>query len=246
MQVNFIAQNKYYLSIVIPAYNEENRLPNTLRKIKDYVERKNFRSEIIVVDDGSTDRTIEVIQKLDIPNLKIVSNSTNQGKGAAVKRGVLAARGEYILFTDADNSTPIEELEKFLHRLGKDKILIGSRYLKGSKIMIKQPKFRIIIGRLGNYLIQKILPIGIKDTQCGFKLFPRMAAQEIFPRQRVKLFGFDFEILTIAKMLGYKIEEIPVIWINSPVSRIRPIRDAFRTFLDLIYVKINLLRGIYK
>ncbi|MCM8778967.1 MAG: glycosyltransferase family 2 protein [Candidatus Omnitrophica bacterium] len=246
MQVNFIAQNKYYLSIVIPAYNEENRLPNTLRKIKDYVERKNFRSEIIVVDDGSTDRTIEVIQKLDIPNLKIVSNSTNQGKGAAVKRGVLAARGEYILFTDADNSTPIEELEKFLHRLGKDKILIGSRYLKGSKIMIKQPKFRIIIGRLGNYLIQKILPIGIKDTQCGFKLFPRMAAQEIFPRQRVKLFGFDFEILTIAKILGYKIEEIPVIWINSPVSRIRPIRDAFRTFLDLIYVKINLLRGIYK
>lgn len=239
-------EKEYYLSIVIPAYNEEERLPNTLKKIKDYIVKKNLNAEIIVVDDGSSDRTVGVIQKLNIPNLKVIKNPINCGKGFSVKRGVLEAKGEYILFTDADNSTPIEELDNFLSQLQDDTILIGSRYLKESKIKIKQPKPRVIIGRMGNYLIQKMLGMDIKDTQCGFKLFPYNLARGIFSRQRIKRFGFDFEILTIAKIQGYKIKEVPVTWINSPISRVRPIKDVWRTFLDLIYVKVNLLRGIYK
>jgi len=235
-----------YLSIVIPAYNEEKRLPVTLQRIKDYLNKKNLSAEIIVVDDGSTDSTVEKIRQLKIDNLKILQNAVNCGKGYAVKRGVLEAKGEYILFTDADNSTPIEELDNFLSQVDENTILIGSRYLKESKIEIKQPMFRVMIGRLGNFLIRLLLFENIKDTQCGFKLFPHKIAKGIFSQQRINRFGFDFEILKLAKLRGYRIRELPVTWLNSPISRVNPLKDTLRTFLELIFIRLNLIRGVYK
>lgn len=236
-------------SIIIPAYNEGNRIKNTLLIIDNYIKEKNLSAEIIVVDDGSKDETVKITEKLmrKIPNLKIEAYVKNRGKGFAVKTGVFASKGRYILFTDADNSTPIEELEKLRNSLDKTKsnIAIGSRYLAESKVQIKQPLYRIFIGRVGNFLIRLFLIDNIRDTQCGFKLFEHQAAKEIFSFQKVKRFGFDMEALVIAESLGYKIDEVPVSWFNSVESRLRPIKDSVITLKDLIYIKINLWSGRY-
>lgn len=239
----------YELSIVIPAYNEENRIKNTLLIIRDFIEEKNINSEIIIVNDGSSDKTSEIVEKIrhKIPNLKLVDLSKNSGKGFAVKRGIEESRGKLILFTDADNSTPIEEFEKLLQRMNESKanIAIGSRYLHDSDVRIKQPVYRILLGRMGNLLIRLFLIDEIKDTQCGFKLFEHKVAREIFFFQKVKRFAFDVEALVIAENMGYKIIEVPVSWFNSPESRVRPVKDALRTLKDLVYIKLNLWSGRY-
>jgi dolichyl-phosphate beta-glucosyltransferase len=238
----------YFLTIVIPAYNEENRLGPTLLAINDYLQAKKLSAEIIVVDDGSTDGTSQIVetQKSTIKNLFLLTLPKNQGKGYAFKKGVEFARGENILLVDADNSTPIQEFDKLLAALNEHDIAIGSRYLKDSHIHIRQPFFRVLVGRFGNALIQIFLVDKIKDTQCGFKLFKHAVAKEIFSRQKVHRWGFDMEALAIAKMLDYQIVEVPVSWLNSSDTRLRPIRDTFRTFFELIYIKLNLLSGRYR
>lgn len=239
----------YELSIIIPSYNEENRIKNTLLAINDYLEDKKINAEIIIVNDGSKDRTCLVVESYKQKNqhIKLINLNKNQGKGFAVKTGVDASDGKYILFTDADNSTPIEEFEKLSMQMKTKnaKLAIGSRYLHDSNVKIKQPYYRILIGRIGNFLIRLFLIDDIKDTQCGFKLFEHKVAKEIFSFQKVKRFGFDMEALVIAENLGYKIIEVPVSWFNSAESRFRPIKDSFRTLRDLVYIKLNLWSGRY-
>ena len=237
----------YELSIVIPAYNEENRIKNTLIMVHDFLDSHSINAEIIVVSDGSSDRTVGIARKLKdkIPQLQVIANKHNRGKGFAVKTGVNASQGEYILFTDADNSTPIEEYLELKKRTRNHEIVIGSRWLKHSKLKRKQSQLRIFIGRFGNGIIRLFLIDGIADTQCGFKLFSHEAAKQVFGRQKVYGFGFDVELLVIAKCLHYRIAEVPVSWFNSVESRFRPGRDAIRTFFDLIYIKLNLWSGRY-
>ncbi len=239
----------YDLSIIIPAYNEENRIRNTLLSISDFLTQKKINAEILVVDDGSSDTTRHVVAKFQERDarVKMITSSKNFGKGHSVKKGVEASRGKLILFTDADNSTPIEEYEKLLKRMHEtqSQIAIGSRYLHDSDIKIKQPFLRILIGRMGNLLIRLFLIDGIKDTQCGFKLFEHKVAREIFSFQKVHRFAFDMEALVIADNMGYKIVEVPVSWFNSTESRVRPIKDALRSLKDLLFIKLNLWCGRY-
>lgn len=237
----------YEVSVIIPAYNEEHRIKNTLILINHFFQSNHISSEIIVVSDGSTDSTVALVQSLqkEISHLTIVENPKNKGKGYAVSYGVFKSTGKYILIADADGSTPIEEYEKLKNALSENDIAIGSRYAKGSDIRRAQSRFRILLGRLGNSIIRLTLIDGIADTQCGFKLFTHRSAKEIFSRQKIFRFAFDAEALVIADSLGYSISEIPVSWYNSPESRVRPVRDAARTFLDLVFIKINLWSGRY-
>jgi dolichyl-phosphate beta-glucosyltransferase len=238
----------YELTIIIPAFNEEIRIGSTLEAMHRYFDQKSMTREIIVVDDGSNDDTAGVVNamKRRIHDLRCIRYFPNRGKGYAVKAGVERSRGEYILFADADNSTPIEEFEKFHPLLSHTRVVIGSRYLAESAVTIRQPHYRILLGRLGNFLIRIFLFDDIRDTQCGFKAFQHRAARELFSRMKVNRFGFDIELLSIAHLLKYSIREVPISWYNSPQSRIRPIRDALRTFADLIYIKLNLLSGRYE
>lgn len=232
------------LSVVIPAFNEEKRIKNTLIAVRDFIEREKIRAEIIVVNDGSSDKTKEIVKEFErkIPNLELVDLHKNHGKGFAVKKGVEASNGKFILFTDADNSTPIEEYKKLLTRrlVSKANIAIGSRYLRDSNVRIKQSKYRILLGRAGNFIIRLFLINGISDTQCGFKLFENKVAREIFHLQKINRFAFDVEALVIADNLGYKIVEVPVSWFNSSESRVRPIKDVLRTLRDFVYIKLNI------
>lgn len=244
-----IPEFKFNLSIIIPAYNEENRIKSTLLVINQYIEEKNLNAEIIVVNDGSNDSTNKVVENFQEKHAKIflIDLAKNYGKGFAIKKGIEASRGKYILFADADNSTPIEEFEKLHAALLQNnaQIAVGSRYLRDDSVKIKQPLYRIMLGRVGNLLIRTFLIDGIKDTQCGFKLFEHKAARNIFAMQKVKRFGFDMEALAVAKNLGYKIIEIPVSWFNSAESRFRPIKDALITLKDLVYIKLNFWSGRY-
>lgn len=230
-------------SIIIPTYNEEKRIESTLRKIHEYFESENSGSyEIIVVDDGSQDNTSKIIQSLQqtVKPLKLFCMEKNKGKGTAVKYGVLQSSGSYILFADADNSTPIEEYSKLQLFLKDYEVVVGSRFIPGSNIKRKQPFHRVLLGRLGNIMIRLLLIDGISDTQCGFKAFQNKPAREIFSRIRTERFGFDMELLVIAKRFNYRIKEVPVSWHHSSDSRIRPIKDAFWTLLELFKIKWNL------
>ncbi len=234
------------LSILIPSYNEANRIVPTIQKIQDFLKKQSFSWEIIVIDDGSTDEMPSVLKKLqqEIPFF-IHRYPQNKGKGFACKMGIYQAKGKNILLMDADFSTPIFEVIPLLKALETSDIAIGSRYLSNSSIEVSQPPLRVAIGRIGNILIQFLILENIVDTQCGFKLFPHKIAKEIFSRQKIHRFGFDIEALAIAKSFGYSIAEVPVHWINSTDSRVRPIRDAFRTFFDLFYIKFNFWTGRY-
>lgn len=236
------------LSIIIPAYNEEHRIRPTLLSIWDYLRETEVSSEIIVVDDGSNDKTVEVVSRKmkDIPVLKLLKLKKNQGKGFAVRTGVKEAKGKFILLADADNSTPIEELEEFLKTATNVDIIVGSRYLPGSQVKIAQPWNRIIMSRIANFLVRLFLIDHVKDTQCGFKLFRSSVAKDLFSRQKLKRWGFDMEVLAIAESMGYSIVELPVRWFNSPESRVSPVKDAFRGIWELVQIKINLWSGRYK
>jgi len=228
------------LSLIIPCYNEKKRISQTLSQIIEFLNPKNINYEIITVDDGSGDDSFQIIQKFS--NVKIIKHEKNQGKGAAVKTGIINSTGEFILFTDADNSTPIEELEKFWRKRHDYDILIGSRYLPESNIKIKQPWYRNVVTFLGNKMIRLILGLKYKDTQCGFKLFKKNIAKELFNMQTINRWGFDIEILYLAKKKNYQVKEIPVTWINSADSKVKTF-DFFKTFGELLKIKFTKYRS---
>jgi dolichyl-phosphate beta-glucosyltransferase len=228
-----------YLSVVIPAYNEEKRLPQSLKTVLDFLKKQSYRSEIIVSDDGSQDRTVALAKDLlkDFPHQVLVTPQ-NRGKGHAVRQGVLAATGDYVLFTDADLSTPIEEVVKFLARLEKDQdVVIGSRALPGSQVEIHQNFLRETMGKVFNLIAQLWTFKGVHDSQCGFKCFRREAAQKLFKLQKLDGFSFDVEIVYLAQKLGLRLLELPVIWRNSAQSRVQVLRDPLMMFWDVLRIR---------
>jgi len=204
--------------------------------------------EIIIIDDGSADSLKMVVENLDINNIKILRNDKNRGKGYSVCKGVSSAEGDFCLICDADNSTPISEFKILYDAIKNDdnSISIGSRYLPDSNVVIKQPFYRIFMGRIGNIAIEYTLGLKIVDTQCGFKLFHTKNAKEIFSRVTINRFGYDFEMLFICESLGIEVIELPVTWLDTKNSRLRPFRDSLRTFVELIKVKLNSKKGYYQ
>lgn len=211
------------LSVIIPAYNEEQRIIPTIQQFQSFLSKKAISFEIIVVDDGSTDKTVEVVAALQqqLPQLSIIALPANKGKGHAVRKGMLAAKGKIRMFADADGSTPVEELDKLLQPLWQDKadIAIGSRYLHDSEVVKAQPKLRVIWSRTVNRLVQNLLLPGITDTHCGFKAFTENAARQIFAACTIDGWSFDLEVLAIARKLQLRTEEIPVKWANDERSK---------------------------
>jgi dolichyl-phosphate beta-glucosyltransferase len=240
--------NKDFISVVIPAFNEANRLPPTIRKIWEYL-NKNFNEfEIIVVDDGSRDSTASEVESLikTMKGIKLLRNNTNMGKGYSIKRGILASSGDSILMTDADLSTPIEELEKLSEWINRGfDIVIGSRGLKDSDIAIRQSWYREKMGKIFNLLVRAVVIGDFKDTQCGFKLFRGSVAKEVFKKSIINGFSFDVEILSIASRSGFSIKEVPVRWLNSPRSTVSIFRDPLIMFFDLVRIRLNHMLNIY-
>ena len=237
------------LSVIIPAYNEERRLPRTLREINKYLSQQSYDSEIIVVNGGSTDRTPDVVREMmgEIRNLKLIEQK-GKGKGEAVKQGMLEGKGDYRLFTDADNSTSIDQIEKMWPWFEKGyDVVIGSRDIKGAVLDPPQPWWRrIILGKSFRFLTHLICGTWeILDSQCGFKMFSKKAAEDIFPKIEILGFAFDVEVLVIAKKLGYKIKEIPVYWRNDPGSKVK-FKNIFEMGIDLLKIRWNLLTKKYE
>jgi dolichyl-phosphate beta-glucosyltransferase len=236
------------LSLIIPAYNEERRLGPTLEKVGAYLRRRRLPYELLVVDDGSHDGTAALVlaARRRLPALRLLRNGHNQGKGASVRHGVMQARAPRILFSDADLSTPIEELEKLEPALlaGAD-FAIGSRGMRRSRVEVRQPFYRMAMGKGFNLLVQVLAVPGVMDTQCGFKLFTRVAGQKVLGLQRVPRFGFDVEMLYLARKLGFHLSEIPVRWVNSPLSTVNPIADSSQMFFDLLQIRLNDWQGKY-
>lgn len=235
------------LSVVIPAFNEEARIGRSLSRILPYLEGTDQSWEVLVVDDGSSDRTVCTVESFGNPRVRILKNSVNRGKGFSVRRGFLEARGQWVLFTDADLSTPIEELDTLLAsaREGAD-VVIGSRAIDRSKILVHQSLFREWSGVVFNRLVRLVLRLPIRDTQCGFKLFRRNRSVQVFNLQRIPGFGFDPEILYLARKAGLSLREVPVTWSNDAATRVRFLRDSVTMFANLIEIRWNWLFGRYR
>ncbi|MGE5570124.1 MAG: dolichyl-phosphate beta-glucosyltransferase [Rhodospirillales bacterium] len=239
------------ISIVLPAYNEEARLPATLTAILSYLEARNWKEfEILVVNDGSLDGTAAVAERFRgrHPKVTLLENPGNRGKGYSVRHGMLKARGDWVLFSDSDLSAPIEELDALLEaaKAQNASVVIGSRALDRSLIKVHQSWFRETAGRIFNLLMRLIIGLPFADTQCGFKLFERRAAQEVFRRQTIERWGFDAEVLFIARKLGFKTIEVPVRWSHSEGTKVSMFRDSLNMFADLLRVRWNHLRGLYR
>jgi glycosyltransferase involved in cell wall biosynthesis len=246
------------VSIVIPAYNEEKRLPRTFERIRDYLRVRptnagvaahgSIITEIIVVDDGSQDNTAEVVAswRAALPGLRLVSNDTNRGKGYSVRHGMLEATGRIALLTDADLSAPIEEMEKLLEALDSADIAIGSRAMDRALIETRQSRLRELAGIIFNALVRVITGVNFRDTQCGFKAFVLARARIIFEKQRIEGFGFDPEILFLAKQYGLRGIELPVRWAHDPATKVHVVRDSFKMMLDLFLIRWNWLIGRYR
>jgi len=237
------------LSVVIPAYNEEKRVPKTLDSISDYLSKQNYDYEIIVVSDGSKDNTGQVVKDLEskIPNLKLIDNKENHGKGYVVRQGILEAKGDYRLFTDADNSTSVDQVEKMWpwFEQGFD-VVIGSRDVKGAVLDPPQQWIRKVLFGDSFKLIRKLI-IGLwnlQDTQCGFKGFTAKAAEDVFSKVKTEGFNFDVESLILAKRLGYKIKEVPIRWVNDLDSKVK-LKNVIKMLLDMIKLRKNLILGKY-
>jgi dolichyl-phosphate beta-glucosyltransferase len=237
------------LSVIIPAYNEEARLPAYLDKILTYFEHHCCACEIIVVDDGSVDGTAAVVERYAKHNAKIqlVRLAGNHGKGYAVKAGMLKASGELRLFADADGATPIEELERLLkaHELGAD-VVVASRALRDDSCRVQEQFLRMVIGNIFNLIVRTVAVGGIADTQCGFKLFTAEAADTVFPLLTISGFAFDVEVLYLCRKNGYLISEVPVNWIDVKGTKVDVVRDSWRMFMDVLKVWRNNYRGMYK
>lgn len=230
------------LSIVIPAYNEARRLPASLERILAYYADRDELLEIVVSDDGSTDGTPDVVREFAAghPQVRLLEHGRNRGKGAAVRDGMFAARGDVILFSDADLATPIEEMEKFWpHLEAGAHVVIASRALPGAEVVKYQPWYRKASGPILRFFLHFFGIAGIRDTQCGFKAFRREVVEPIFSRQTIEDFGFDLEILYLAHRLGYRIVEVPVRWIDNEDTRVRFFRDSLRILRDMILIRFK-------
>jgi len=235
------------LSIVIPSFNEELRLPVTLADISSYIRASKRETEVIVVDDGSTDRTADIASSFlgEIQRLRVIRNEQNRGKGYSVRRGMLEARGRIVLFTDADLSAPIDEADKLIAALADHDVAIGSRALNRKLISVRQSLFRENAGIIFNLIVRAILRLPFVDTQCGFKAFRRERCQIIFQQQRIERFGFDPELLYLARHHGLRSIEIPVRWAHSPATKVSMLRDSLQMFLDVFIIRWNALKGRY-
>jgi dolichyl-phosphate beta-glucosyltransferase len=238
------------LSVVVPAYNEAARITPTLQRLHTFLSAQPLRYEIIVVDDGSTDTTIGVVTMLmaTIPHLQLVRQSPNRGKGAAVRAGMLAARGQLRVMTDADGSMPPEQLPRLLAPIiaCQAEIAIGSRYAPGAKSTTKQPLYRVLWSRLANRVIQRSLVPGVCDTQCGFKAFTAEAARDLFRSARIDGWAFDLEVLALARRRGFAISEVGVEWTDDRRSRVNPVKDMIRVVREALTIRKNLRRGVYE
>ena len=235
------------LSIVIPAFNEELRLPATLERIAAYLQGSRREAEVLVVDDGSKDRTADVAEsfRAKIPSLRVVPNTVNRGKGYSVRHGVQEARGRIVLFTDADLSAPIEEADKLVDALQHFDVAIGSRAINRSLITVHESQFREFAGIIFNKIVRLILWLPFVDTQCGFKAFLRERCKIIFEQQTIERFGFDPELLYLARHHGLRAVEIPVRWGHSPATKVSMLRDSLQMFLDVFLIRWNSLLGRY-
>jgi glycosyltransferase involved in cell wall biosynthesis len=235
------------LSIIIPSYNEELRLPATLERIAEYLSTSGRNAEVLVVDDGSKDGTAAVAEyfRVKIPTLRVVSNGVNRGKGYSVRHGMQEARGPIALFSDADLSAPIEEADKLIDALATHDVAIGSRAMDRSLISVHESPFREFAGIIFNKIVRVILWLPFVDTQCGFKAFQRERCDIIFEQQTIERFGFDPELLYLARHHGLRAVEIPVRWGHSHATKVSMLRDSVQMFLDVFTIRWNSLRGRY-
>ncbi len=235
-----------FLSIVIPAYNEEIRIIPTIGAIASHVSDLGFPWELIIADDGSKDDTVKMVEELGFVNLHVLKTPQNGGKGRAVQRGMLAARGKFVLFSDADNSTPIEEVNKFIDKLENDNfdVAVGSRAAEGAEETNKSLLRHILSGGL-RAIVRYGLNIRVRDTQCGFKMYTQEAAKKLHQTQTIMGFSFDLEILYLAFKSGYMVTEIPVSWVDAPGSKVDTRKEVQRFLRDIFRIKLNDFKGIY-
>ncbi len=237
------------LSAIIPAYNEINRLPGYLTQVVDYLERQSLSFEVIIVDDGSTDGTGAMVERFreENANVRLIRLRQNRGKGHAVKTGMLEASGQLRLFADADGATPIAELQQLVRAIeGGADVAVASRALRADTCTVQTRLSRKVIGTLYNFIVRMLAVRGIKDTQCGFKLFSAESAATVFPLQRIEDFGFDVELLFICRKKGYRIVEVPVNWTDVRGTKVKVLRDSVRMFYDVLKIRLNDLRGMYR
>ena len=235
-----------FLSIIIPTYNEEKRLSRALEDIEQWEKRQRDEIEVIVVDDGSRDGTVQIAERFKkrIRNLSVIDNKENHGKGWVVRQGILGAKGEWRLFTDADDATSINHFDKMRPLLRSYDVIICSRDVKGARLVPAQPWYRRLLGNIGNLVIQGMLLPGIWDTQCGFKCFSADAAKSVFKSARIDRWGFDIEALVLAKRFGFRIREIPAVWKNDLSSRVG-ISAYFSTLREVFKIRWWLWRRMY-
>lgn len=236
---------KPFLSIIVPVYNEEKRLACSITSILRFIDKQTCQIELIVVNDGSTDATIDLLKMLQHPSLRLISYEKNQGKGYAVSVGMNNARGAWRLFMDVDSSTPIEEFQKFLPHCKNFDIIIGSRRIKDSVVLVHQPFLREWLGLIFTWLSSTFLGVKVSDFTCGFKCFSDRAASKLFSLQRLHGWGFDSEIMFLAQKKRFLIKEIPVVWSNDLHTRVVLIKDVFLSLLDLVMIRVNDILGKY-
>ncbi len=239
------------LSVIIPAYNEEKHIRKTVESIYQYLYGKNLEHEILVVSDGSTDKTNDIVESMFsvIPTLKLIGYPENRGKGFAVRQGMLKAEGQYRLFTDADNATSIDHIEKMMPYFQQGyEVVIASIAIKGSVVASgSEPIWRRSFGKMGNLFIQLMAVPGIRDTQRGFKIITAEAASKIFPKMTIDRWGFDIEMLALARKFGYKTKEVPITWKNDPNTTSHPRLSAyFQVLMETVKIRWNLMTGKYK
>jgi dolichyl-phosphate beta-glucosyltransferase len=242
-----LTENLTY-SIVIPAYNESGRIASTLRRVVDYVRAQGWSAEILVVNDGSTDRTVDVVREFQAqaPEVRMIENPGNRGKGYSVRAGMLQAQGEILVFTDSDLSAPIEEADRLFAAIaaGAD-IAIGSRWLESGRQTHRQPLYRQFFGRCYNLVTRMVMGLPFADTQCGFKAFTREAAQTVFQLQTIEGWGFDPEVLFIALKRGYRVVEVPVTWAHDERTRMKYLKDGVKMLREMASIRWNALTGLY-
>ncbi len=243
-------QDRPHLSVIVPAFNEELRLPGTLEDILRYLSRQSYRSEVIVVDDGSSDGTAAVARSFCTGQIPVRvcahHDSSNHGKGASIKLGMLSARGRFCLFMDADNSTTVDQIADFWQAFDRGyDVVVGSRKARGANVLVHQKWYKELAGRCGNLIIRMLAVPGISDTQAGFKMFTRECVETVFPQLTISRWGMDVEILAAARELGFRICELPITWINSPSSKVGAL-SYMQVLADVWRVNRNVKSGIYR